>query len=160
MRASLLFASLLMPVLTGCAELSGEGDIKSSKYTSFQEASQKGAFKSGWLPQALPRSAMNIVEAHNVDSNELWATFRYSNNDIHGLTKECAINQKARLPNAKRTKRSAAWWPAELTDGSDKQSRKRWMILSCPRMRHAESIFSTNVAVDRASRTAWYWMAK
>ena len=154
--AALIFVSL---ALTGCAELSGEGDIKSSKYSSFQEASQRGAFKSGWLPQALPSSAVSIAEAHNVDSNELWATFRYSKDDIDGLIKEC-VSQKTQLPNAERTKRSAPWWPVGLTDKSDEQSRKRWVILSCPRMRHAESIFAANIAVDRASRTAWYWIAR
>lgn len=158
--AALLLASLSMLVLTGCSKMSGEGDIKSSKYSSFQEASQWGAFKSGWLPQALPRSATNIVEVHNVDSNELWVTFRYPKNDIDGLIKECVLDQKARLPNAERTKRSAPWWPLELVDGSDEQSRKRWTILSCPSMRHAESVFAANIAVDRTSWTAWYWLVK
>lgn len=161
MRAlTLLFALLLTSILIGCAELSGEGDIKQETYATFQEASQNGAFKSGWLPQVLPMSATNIVEVHNVDSNELWATFRYSENDIDELIKQCAIDHKARLPNAERTKRSVAWWPTGLTDGSDQESLNRWMIFSCPGMRHAESVYAANIALDQASRTAWYWMVK
>ncbi|MGH8603840.1 MAG: hypothetical protein ACREXR_14015 [Gammaproteobacteria bacterium] len=151
---------LLVALIAGCAELSGEGDIKSSTYTSFQQASEMGVFESGWLPRALPRSATNIVEVHNVDSSEIWARFRYSGNDILGLTKGCAADRKTQLPNAERTKRDAEWWPAELTEGSAKQSRNKWMIFSCPKMRHAESIFPANLAVDFASNTAWYWITK
>jgi hypothetical protein len=157
---TLLSALLLMSLLTGCAELSGDGDITSSKYASFQEASKTGVFESGWLPRALPRSATNIVEVHNVDSSEMWATFRYSDNDIHGLTKGCVAARKVQLPNAERTKRDVTWWPTALTDGSDDQQRKRWVILACPNMQHAASVYAANVAVDVASRTAWYWMAK
>lgn len=160
MRISLFVLLLLTPALEGCTGMSGEGDIRSSSYSTFQEASQNGAVTSGWLPEALPRSATNIVEVHNVDSNELWAKFRYSENDIEGLIKECALDQKARLPSAKRTKRSAGWWPIELTDDSDAKSREPWVIYSCPRMRHARSDFSTSIAFDRASKTALYWLVR
>lgn len=155
---ALTSALLLVSLLAGCAELSGDGDITSSTYASFQEASEKGVFESGWLPRALPRSATNIVEVHNIDSSEMWAMFRYSGNDIHGLTKTCIRSQKVQFPDAKRTKRDVAWWPIGLTDESNEESRKRWMILSCPSMRHAESVYRTNVAIDAANRTAWYWM--
>lgn len=157
---ALTSALLLMSLLTGCAELSGDGDITSSTYASFQEASEKGVFESGWLPRALPRSATNIVEVHNIDSSEMWITFRYANNDIQDLTKECVTGRKVQFPNTKRTKRDVAWWPTKLIAGSDEQSRKQWVILSCPNMRHAESVLTANVAVDPISRKVWYWMVK
>lgn len=157
---ALLSASSLVSLLTGCAELSGDGDIASSEYASFQEASKTDVFESGWLPRALPRSATNIVEVHNVDSSEMWATFRYSDDDIHELTKGCVADRKVQFPNAERTRRDVAWWPTELTEERDEKSRKRWVILSCQHMRHAESEYAANAAVDAASRTAWYWMAR
>lgn len=161
MRVStLLFSSLLMLVLTGCAELSGEGDIQFNEYISFQDASRRGAFKSGWLPRALPESTTSIVESHNVDSNEVWITFRYSKDEIDELLKGCVVNPRARFPTADRTKRSAPWWPAGLIDGSGEQSRKQLMVFSCPSMRHAESLFAASIAVDRTSRIAWYWIAQ
>lgn len=154
---TLLLALLLVSFLMGCTDLSGDGDIKSSKYAFFKEASETDAFDSGWLPRALPQSATDIVEVHNIDSGEMWITFHYFDNDIYGLTQGCVAGRKVRFPNAERTKRDVAWWPAELTDRSDEQLRKRWMILSCPRMRHAESIYAMNVAVDLNRKMAWYW---
>lgn len=154
---TLLLALLPISLLIGCGDLSGDNDIKTSKYASFIEASETGAFEAGWLPQALPQSAANIVEAHNIDSGEMWITFRYSDNDIHGLIQGCIADRKVQFPNAERTKRDAAWWPSDLTAGSDEQLHKRWIILSCPGMRHAGGIYSMNVAVDAKKRTTWYW---
>lgn len=157
---SLLSTVLLMLCFTSCDELSGENDIKSNRYSSFSAASKTDIFESGWLPRALPRSATNIVEVHNIDTSEMWITFRYANNDIQDLTKGCATSPKAQFPSARRIKRNAVQWPKELTDGSDEQSRKRWTILSCSNMQHAKSAYDANVAVDAVSRTVWYWMAQ
>lgn len=157
---ALLPALTLMSLLTGCAELSGDDDITSSSYASFQEASKAGAFESGWLPRALPKSATKIVEVHNIDSSELWVTFRYLNDDVRGLIKECIAGQKVQFPNAERTKRDVVWWPAGLTNKSDAKSRKQWAMFSCPSMRHANSEYKANLAVDTANRTAWYWIAR
>jgi hypothetical protein len=151
---------LIFLMLAGCSDLSSDGDIRSSTYSSFAEASKKGAFELGWLPHALPKSAIEIVEVHNVDSGEIWMRFRYAGNDIQQLTQGCASDLRMQLPNERRTKRNVVWWPKTLTDRSDQRPHRQWTILSCPRMQHARSAYTAGIAVNPSSRTAWYWIAK
>ena len=150
----------LFLILSGCVQFDDNGDVISNKYASFKEASKARVFESGWLPRALPVSAANIIETHNVDNNEIWLRFSYSGNDIDRLTQTCIPTYKVQLPNTKRTKRDVAWWPKELLDSGDEKNIKRLIIFSCPKMQHASSIYPANVAIEAEIHTAWYWVVK
>lgn len=160
MSLRIVILAFILMAPTGCADLSGEGDVASNTYETFDAAAKAGVFEAGWLPRTLPRSAVNISEVHNIDTSELWVRFSYSGDDIQALVKECRAENHVEFPKTKRTKRNAAWWPDELTKDSDPRRRARWTILSCPSMRHAQSTRAANIAFDPTSRTAWYWLAR
>ncbi|TXH67913.1 MAG: hypothetical protein E6Q88_10280 [Lysobacteraceae bacterium] len=145
---------------TGCAQWSGDGDVVSNTYQSFQNASQKRAFESGWLPKALPKSSTNIMEAHNIDSGELWLKFHCAVNDIRTFTRSCTPDTRARFPDPKRTSRNAPWWPKELTGDGDAHLPKHWQVMSCASMNHAEGLVSANIAIDTHKNAIWYWIVK
>ncbi len=156
------FLMVLAFVLTlvGCDDLSGQKDLMSSRYRSFEKASEDGAFESGWLPRTLPRSAWDILEVHNLDTNEIWIVFRYRDNSIEELTNACIARQEVRFPDAKRAKRDVGWWPVELTGRGKELDSKKWATYLCPEMRHAESKVSATIAVDVLNQTAWYWVMR
>jgi len=56
-----------------------------TRYASRTEADRAGAFGSGWLPQFLPPSAVDIWERHNIDTNETWGAFRFPAGEAAGL---------------------------------------------------------------------------
>ena len=116
---------------------------------------------NGWLPKQLPRSATGIEEAHSIDSGEIWGAFNFEPGGIYLLVAECAPNQNVRLPDAKKSARSAPWWRRTLVAGSGPGGGDKSLSLySCPQMNHAGSVLSAGFAVDREANLAMYWVAK
>ena len=77
---SLIFVSvcLLFFLVFSMKEL----DITSSSYKNYSEvASTSGLFEAGWIPLWLPKTASNIQESHDVDTNESWLMFNYAASD-------------------------------------------------------------------------------
>lgn len=60
-----------------------------SQYANYKELS--GAIEAGWLPAYFPRSATDIREGHNIDTNRVWASFKYDARDISDLRKICKV---------------------------------------------------------------------
>ncbi len=60
-RTFVIVAALLT---VGCGE---EPEVH---YANWEQASGGGAISRGWLPEWLPRSAHNIRERHNIDTNQ------------------------------------------------------------------------------------------
>lgn len=50
-----------------------------------------GVIDAGWLPEYFPRSATEIVEGHNIDTNRVWASFKYEAKDIPKLRELCKV---------------------------------------------------------------------
>jgi len=68
--ASLIWATFVVTA-SGCMEIS------SAKYADTDDAIAKKAIgESKWLPVWLPKDAVDIQEAHDVDTNESWLVFR------------------------------------------------------------------------------------
>jgi len=53
-------------------------DNISARYATHAEARADGAFGRGWLPRAMPDSAYDIDEEHNLDTNIGHGTFRFA----------------------------------------------------------------------------------
>lgn len=61
-----------------------------SRYETYDAAHQAGAMDEGrWIPSFLPRSSRNIVETHDIDTNQLEITFEYTPGDLGRLPLEC-----------------------------------------------------------------------
>jgi hypothetical protein len=58
-------------------------ETPSAAYDSYDDAVRAGAVgPNGWIPAFLPKSASQIVERHNIDTNESSLTFQYSASDL------------------------------------------------------------------------------
>jgi hypothetical protein len=61
-----------------------------SRYETYEAALRAGAMDEGrWIPSFLPQSSRNIVETHDIDTNELEITFEYDLGDLGRLPIEC-----------------------------------------------------------------------
>jgi len=45
--------------------------------------------KKGWLPEYFPKTATNIVESHNIDTNRVKATFNYNISELSSVGAAC-----------------------------------------------------------------------
>lgn len=61
-----------------------------SRYETYHSAREAGAMEEGrWIPDFLPQSSRNIVETHDIDTNELEISFEYTSGDLGRLPAEC-----------------------------------------------------------------------
>lgn len=60
-----------------------------SYFATYAEAKASGIMEKGWLPEYLPRSATEINETHNIDTNEVKASFKYQLGDTEEIRKNC-----------------------------------------------------------------------
>ena len=58
-------------------------------YASYAEMEQSGLIARGWLPNYLPTSATDIEESHNIDTNRVWAAFKYHVGDVGSVESSC-----------------------------------------------------------------------
>lgn len=57
-------------------------EVTESSYNTYEEmASISNIFESGWIPSWLPKTASQIKESHDIDTNEAWMTFNFSSSD-------------------------------------------------------------------------------
>ena len=146
--------------LVGCSELTGSRDVVALSYRDYADATDKRAFELGWLPQQTPKSAINIVEVHNVDSGEVWAKFSGSQADLIEFVSRCERNVDPSLPDARRTSRAAAWWPEPLVADADGGELGPWAFYTCRQMRHAGAVVTAGAAIDGSGETLFYWISK
>lgn len=64
--------------------LMGRLDFRSGSYATFTEAESAGLFR-GWVPANVPRSAYDIREVHDLDSNDCCASFRLPAADVESF---------------------------------------------------------------------------
>jgi hypothetical protein len=62
-----------------------------SYFSTFAEMEGAGMLAAGWLPEFLPRSAVEIQEGHDVDTNEVWASFKYQVGDNGAVEAACEV---------------------------------------------------------------------
>jgi hypothetical protein len=79
----ILLAALPLALLSSCHML----ENPKSSYATIAEARQAGAIgPDGWLPELLlPDDAINIIEQHNIDSNDRWLTYAFTGTAPVGL---------------------------------------------------------------------------
>lgn len=57
-------------------------EVTESYYDTYEElTSVPNIFESGWVPHWLPKTAHNIKESHDIDTNEAWMVFKFSSSD-------------------------------------------------------------------------------
>lgn len=59
-------------------------------YATYEEAEKDGATQRGWIPNFVPKSAFQIWETHDLDTNKQWMRFKFASVDgklmVSGMT--------------------------------------------------------------------------
>jgi len=86
---SVIIALALLGVVLGGVRYMEYMENPKSSFPSISEMEASGLVDAGWLPGYLPSSASQIEERHNIDTNEVWASFRYTIGDVKSVEAEC-----------------------------------------------------------------------
>ena len=74
-------------------------------------ARQASAIERGWIPEWLPRSARDIREIHDLDTNQSMLAFSFDCADVPKLGTSCKQIGREQLRPAPF---SVAWWPNDV----------------------------------------------
>lgn len=134
----------ILLLIPGCFEEEFE-----TRYASLADARE--SIDAGWIPRYLPASARDIRERHDIDTNEIWISFRYDPENSKWMEEACERADDLAGPYG-----SPAWWPEPLTGAvGTGPDRALWI---CTRAiggvgkRHIGAL-----AVEPTTGTAWYW---
>jgi len=84
-------------------------------YADAGAARRDGAVERGWIPEWLPKSAREIHELHDIDTNQILLAFSFDPVDRPGLAPSCSqVRPDALRPVAFR----ASWWPSDVPPSS------------------------------------------
>jgi len=84
-------------------------EVQSSEYPDYQSVLADGAIDRGWIPEFLPRSAAQIREKHDLDSNASLLVFSFEAGDHAELKQACSPADNIESPTLQ-----ASWWPKDL----------------------------------------------
>ena len=152
MRWMLIFWPLLGAFLSGCED----ADILHSSYPTYEAAVQDGAIRRGWVPEFLPRSARQIQEVHNIDTNEIWLGFDFAEEDRSALVSACTMIPASvvRLPR-NPSPRFTLSWPRELHKGATLMDSEL-TFFRCEE-RNRTDPYQSYLALEHHQAKAWFW---
>lgn len=82
-----LLMGLVFALVVAYYFLAGRDLMPPVIYDSYADAASAGVIGKGvWLPSELPKSAKKIREAHDIDTNEVWFTYR---DELHQIPESC-----------------------------------------------------------------------
>jgi hypothetical protein len=120
-----------------------------SNYPTYDAAIADGAVKRGWLPDWLPKSATDIHEWHNIDTNATIASFAYGQAEPSVFLAGCHPETQTRRNHGR-----ASWWPNDQAWRGIKVYRCDERIVYGDG--HAE-IHPAWAGVDEQRRRAYFW---
>lgn len=132
---------LMAAGLYTCARM----DEMESTYAGYDAVVADGAIHRGWVPPWLPRSATDIHELHNLDTNARWMVFSFDPADAR-FAGHCSPLRDTFPPMPR--KRPRRWWPGRLVEGEPWDAGLEGF--NC-----AEGEY---LVVDRHTRKAWFWV--
>lgn len=63
----------------------------SSSFRTYGELQDSGLIERGWVSEYLPRSATDIEESHDIDTNRGWTSFKYQAGDTSVADTNCRL---------------------------------------------------------------------
>jgi hypothetical protein len=139
---------LILLAVSSCRDV----DVVTAAYTTMAEAEQAGAVRDGWVPSTLPKSAHDILEAHDLDRNRRWGIFSFQPSDAEPL-RSTLQQEELSLTNVECDMPGRVeWWPVLLRGQLDPEQVKT-AGLKAYRERQGDLI----VAVNWSQGRAYYW---
>jgi hypothetical protein len=71
--------------ITLVLSLGGCSDVMEEHFATWADAERAGAVERGWIPAFVPKSATNIREVHNIDTNAQTLEFNFRGSDVQGM---------------------------------------------------------------------------
>jgi hypothetical protein len=158
-RRTLILCGVFVMVLHSCGGL--ERPIE--RYQSYRELEARGDFDAAWFPTYLPREAVNITAAHDIDMNTAWLSFHIPPSALESFAQGVEPAREWELPG--RPPDADSWWPAELTrqhrsTNSDKKNFEVFEELEIGRLRGMNTARVAYFAVSRQSAMVYFWVLR
>jgi hypothetical protein len=67
-----------------------------SHFENYDEAKASGLMERGWIPTFIPKSSTEIREIHNIDTNRVRMTFKFSPGDTKEIIKNCITEKETK----------------------------------------------------------------
>jgi hypothetical protein len=91
-------------------------DEYASRYSNVDEVVRSGAVARGWVPDILPKDAVDIREVHNLDTNETWGCFITPGGVEQVRSRLQELGAKRESGPAPHEGRGPSWWPTAQPD--------------------------------------------
>lgn len=123
-------------------------EITSASFASYEHA--RPGIDAGWLPDWLPKSAHNVRESHDIDSNFTWLMFQFSASDPFFDSACDPINREdLRFPEDRYARR----FPAFVQQlRRDVMENSELHLYRCD-----DSAWDRYLAIDQKSSAAYSW---
>lgn len=122
--------------------ISACSDTSDSHYKDLKDAIKNGAVMRGWIPSWLPATARNIKESHNVDTNGVIISWKYSEN--WQVPDSCIVINPY---DATRPDINSDWWPTYIPP--NKNSAYKHLYYLCGNNEY--------LAIEPELGEAYYW---
>lgn len=100
-----------MLVISILLSLAGCGEYEETAYANLAAAKADGAVDRGWIPDWIPQTAVQIQEAHDLDSNHSALALRFSPKESWNPPPTCKQISRADLP---KPPTRPSWWPTDV----------------------------------------------
>src|SRR5262245_57359720 len=127
-------------------------------YPTGAAALADGAAARGWIPDLMPQDATDILEIHDLDTEEVWIRFTFTDETRSGLVKSC--NEVDALHVAwPRATRRLSWWPEDMLQAASRPASPYHFFRCAVPDRYPGQSYSiaTFLALADEQPKAWYW---
>ena len=96
---------VVAPILISC------GNVLDTKYRTLEEAIADGAQDRGWIPLMTPKTAVDIHEAHDLDTNRSMLFAKYDSKETIKPDADCegiSVSEAEKPPFKKK------WWAGDV----------------------------------------------
>ena len=130
----------------------GCSDRRESAFANVKEARSSGAVARGWVPNDLPESPTDLRELHDLDTNEVWGTFRFPTSERALAITLARVETSTINGHSVRSPR-ANWWPEKLSGNLNGGVLEKdgFEVYATP------APFEFWIAVDRNQGRGFFW---
>lgn len=125
-------------------------EVTQARFESYAEvASVPNIFEAGWIPSWIPKSATDIDESHDIDTNEAWLVFSFAKgDDFYSRCREIT-NSNFTRPREARAKRFPSFVANAITEI---YNNKALRFFRC------DNDDDRFLAIDESQSRAYVWM--
>jgi hypothetical protein len=89
MKIMALIAIILVGGVLGLFSYCNYVENPTSEFNSYEEMAASGIIARGWVSEFIPKSAYEIRERHNIDTNTVYMSFKYDSAEGDTLKGSC-----------------------------------------------------------------------